>query len=179
MYIHVIFVLFKVKELPDEEKFSVTDSVSYFSKLFYCLKTNSKYLKSDESFENWHNTVREFFEYLKNPVGRDYREPEQFSRAIFWRTGTIDSNEIFENRDNPVGRDFREPGQPSRTKLSSTLTIQSGDILEKRNNRFEQDFREPGQSCLTRFSRSGKIQDTNEIQYSYEDKTKVKTIHPS
>ena len=86
MYIHVIFVLFKVKELPDEEKFSVTDSVSYFSKLFYCLKTNSKYLKSDDSFENWHNTVREFFEYLKNPVGRYFGEPGQSSRTRLPRT---------------------------------------------------------------------------------------------
>jgi len=60
--------------------------------------------------------LRELAQYSQ----RVYRISEQSSRAIFWRTGTIDSNEIFENRDNPVGRDFREPGQPSRTRLSRT-----------------------------------------------------------
>lgn len=134
MYIHVIFVLFKVKELPDEEKFSVIDSVSYFSKLFYCLKTNSKYLKSDESFENWHNTVRDFFEYLNNSVGRYFGEPGQSIRTRLSKTSTIQSGDILENRDNRFERDFREPGQTSLTRFSRSGTIQSDEIFEIRKN---------------------------------------------
>jgi hypothetical protein len=52
-----VFFLFKVKELPDDEQFSFDYQVSYFSRFIYCLKTNSKYRKLYEIFDNRHNTV--------------------------------------------------------------------------------------------------------------------------
>ena len=134
MYIHIIFFLFNVKKIPDDEKFAFFDNVSYFSKLFYCLKTNSKYLKSDGSVENWRNTIREIIENLNNPVGRYFAEPGQSIRTRLSRTGTIQLDENFENRDKPVGRDYREAEQSNPAIFWRTGTIDSNEIFENQDN---------------------------------------------
>ena len=133
MYIHLIFFLFKVKELPGDEQFSFLDSVSYFSNCFIVWRQIQNILNrtrvsrtgtiQSESLSNiWTIQSGDILENRDNRFERDFREPGQSSLTRFSRSGTIQSDEIFEIRDNPGWRDFRDPEKCKMQTKYNALT---------------------------------------------------------